>query len=223
MSRWKSVTSSIAVHAALVGGIAFILANDPPSVRGGLGLSGATHTHFNMTVSRSSPVDEVKAKTPVAPIREGLEVPKTQELPTEVKNAKPREIDTPPAREESRSDGDSSTAAAGRQGQGGSGNTASDSIGNSDRSNALGIYLLKMQRKIQSNLEAAGYLAFEYRAVLALALKKNGSVEKITVLKSSGDRNLDQKAINAVKRSIPFDAWEYDQTIQVPVIFRATD
>ena len=42
---------------------------------------------------------------------------------------------------------------------------------------------------------------------LVVAIRSNGSVEKVRVLKSSGHRILDDAAVNSVKRAAPFDAF----------------
>jgi len=172
-------------------------------------------------------------KPPAAPERAPAPPPVREGLPVETKVEKPREIDTPstksdPAeasREESRerSDGNSASAVAGRAGQGGSGAAVATNLGDADRTNRLGLYLQKMTRKIQSNLGSAGVLRFPTKAMLLLDLKRDGNVTKIAVVQTSGDASLDRLAIRAVQKSIPFDPWDQDQSVQVPVIFRGTE
>jgi protein TonB len=214
---------SVLVHGALFGGIAGFLANDPPHVRGGAGLAGASQTHFDVTVSVEVPAKS-EAK-PLPPVREGVEVPREKKLPDAVKNPHPREIEEPPNsdRAPEKSTGTSAEAPAGTEGQNGTGTTANDSVGDGDRSNRYGIYLEKMRRQIQRHVENPGLLSRDYRTVLVLRVRKDGSVERIEIAQSSGDSTLDRKAVRAVEKAQPFDPWEKDQAIQLPVIFRRTD
>jgi TonB family protein len=92
-------------------------------------------------------------------------------------------------------------------------------VGDSDRSNRQGLYLQKMNRKIRSNLEAPGVLAFPTRTMLVLEIDPNGRVTKIILTDSSGNPTLDRKAIQAVEKSSPFDPWGSELRIQVPVVF----
>lgn len=203
---FPSIAKSIALHASLVFGIAWFLANDAGHVDGSAGLAGRTHTRFDVRIDAVRP-------TPIKP-----ENPKTlsahEGIPVEEKKA------VPPRPPEDPSKGSTDSAPSGSEGQAGSGSTASDKIGDADRTNRLGIYLLKMTQKIQSNLGSAGYIAFSTRAKLLLDLRKDGYVTKIVVLESSGEATLDRLAIRAVEKSNPFDPWESDQKIQLPVVFR---
>ena len=213
--------ASLLTHGFLVGALAFGLANDSGHVSGSAGLAGSPRTRFDVTM------DSVKATRPLAPKAEvPAPPPVTEGLPVAVKNERPREIDeapepvAEPEHDAAPSAGDSATAEAGTPGQGGTGSTAADRLGDSDRTNRLGLYLQKMQRKIQSNLGPAGYLEFPTKARLILQLRRDGHVTKITVAVSSGDAALDRLAIRAVQKSLPFDPWENDQEIQLPVVFR---
>jgi protein TonB len=203
------VIASVVVHGALFGGLAYYVSSDRPQVRGGEGLAGAAQTHFDVTVA-SEAVEESVEKPP-APVREGLEVPLPRTLPTEVKNPRPKE----------ESDGSSTDAAPGQEGQGGTGSERTDAVGDSDRSNRRGLYLEKLHRQIQARLEQPGFLSQTRQTTLSLKLLRSGAVSEIAVLRSSGDPLLDRKAIRAVEKAQPFDPWENEQTIQVPVIFRA--
>ncbi len=224
--------ASLLVHALLGGAMAWLLAHDGAHVAGSAGLSGALRTRFDVTMDagnernaprpqsvRKAPTLPTEVKAPPLPIAEGL--------PIAVKNEKPRKIETPPegagSAQKSRlapSVGDSAAAPVGTPGQDGMGSSSAVKIGDSDRTNRLGLYLQKMHRKIQSNLATAGYLEFPAHAKLLLDLKRNGTVSKITVTESSGDPALDRLAIRAVQKSIPFDPWDQDQPVQLPVEFR---
>jgi len=197
---------SLLVHGFLVGLIAYQISSDPFQARGTDGLTGRTQTHFDVTISQPAP-EKVTADVPVAPVSEGLE------LPSEVKNANPREIE---------STGTTEAPEKGNQGQGGSSDTIAVQIGNSDRTNAEGLYLLKLQRKIQENLESAGYIDFDRRTLLQLLVRKDGLIENIKILKSCGDRTLDAKAVRAVEKVRTFIERPTDLPVQVPVLFRAT-
>ena len=213
----RFAAASLLTHAALVGVMAWWLAHDSAHVEGSAGLSGATRTRFDVTMEA---VHKTVPVTPPAPVK--APPPAVEGLPVDVKNEKPREIDSPPPVEapKEHSDGVSETAPAGRAGQAGSGSEFAAKIGDSDRTNRLGLYLQKMQRKIQSNLGPAGYLEFPTHAKLILDLRRDGNITQITVAESSGDPALDRLAIRAVQKSIPFDPWERDQKIQLPVEFR---
>ncbi len=215
--------ASLGTHAALAGAMALFLANDPPQVAGGAGLSGATVASYDVTLApiQSRPAPRSRVVVPKAD--EGLEIPHlATELPGEVKNPETREVDLPPPSEtETRSEGSTVGAAPGRLGQGGSSDRPADRIGNSNRSNAYGLYLQKIQRKIQAAMESPGFLAHEARATLQISIQKNGSVARIEVLESSGDAALDRRAIQAVQKAQPFDPWEREQRVKLPVIFRA--
>jgi TonB family protein len=189
--------ASLLTHGLLVGTMAWILAHDSGHVEGSAGLSGPTRTRFDVTMDSVKPVKTVAKAPPPPPIREGL--------PVNVKNEKVKEIDNPPPE---------------RAGQAGSGTEVAAKIGDSDRTNRLGLYLQKMTRKIQSNLGPAGYLQFSTHAMLLLDLHRDGTISKITVVESSGDIALDRLAIRAVQKSIPFDPWENDQPVRLPVVFR---
>lgn len=208
------ILRSLLVHGVIAALIVFKISNDPPQVRGGAGLAGRTQTHFDVTVSQ--PKESFSEKTTALPIREGL--------PTEVKNPKPREIErsNPTQREEVKSAGTSDSAPAGNQGQAGSSATVAAELGNSDRSNAEGIYLQKLQRKIQENLESPGFVDFDRKTILQFLVRSNGGIEKVMVLRSSGDPSLDRKAIQAVQKVKTFLERPNDLPVQVPVVFRAT-
>lgn len=197
---------SLLVHGFLVGLIAYRITGDPFQVRGSDGLAGRTQTHFDVTISQPAP-EKITADVPVAPVRVGLE------LPSEVKNEKPRVIE---------SAGTTEAPEKGNQGQAGSSDTIATQIGNSDRTNAEGLYLLKLQRKIQENLESAGYIDFDRKTLLQFLVRKDGLIENIKVLTSSGDRTLDLKAIRAVEKVRTFLERPDDLPVQVPVLFRAT-
>ncbi len=205
---------SLITHALIVGAIAYHLSHEAPGVKGSAGLSGRTQTHFDMTVSapKEVPVEKVKA----LPIREGL--------PTDVKNPKPREIEAPApaAPEKLESAGESESAPAGTPGQAGTGTTPAANLGNADRTNSEGIYLLKLQQRIQENLEGAGYIDFDRRTLVQFIVRKNGLLEKIQIIESSGDPALDRKAIDAVKKVRAFLERATDLPVKVPVLFRAT-
>lgn len=195
---------SLLVHGAIVGFIFFRISHDAPQVRGGAGLAGRTQTHFDMTLSETQ--ETVVKKAPALPIREGL--------PTEVKNPEPPK--------EMNSSGSSDSAPAGNPGQGGSGDTVVAELGNSDRSNSEGIYLQKLQRKIQENLESPGFVDFDQKTILQFLIRRTGQIEKIVVLHTSGDPVLDRKAIRAVQKVGVFLERKNDFPVQVPVLFRAT-
>ena len=205
---------SLTIHALIVGAIAYHLAQEKPGVKGNAGLAGHTQTHFDMTVSapKESPAEKVK----VLPIREGL--------PTEVKNPNPREITAPApaAHEKLESAGDSESAPAGTPGQAGTGTNPATTLGNSDRTNSEGIYLLKLQQRIQENLEGAGYIDFDRKTLVQFIVRKSGLIENIQVLESSGDPALDRKAVEAVKKVRAFLERATDLPVKVPVLFRAT-
>ncbi len=195
-----SLLISLFTHGLLVGALAWFLAHDTGHVAGSAGLSGPTSTHFVVTIDAVKPGKTVAKAPPPPPVSEGL--------PVNIKNENAKEIDTPPPEP------------AGRTGQAGSGTEIAAKIGDSDRTNRLGLYLQKMTRKIQSNLGPAGYLQFPTHAMLLLDLHRDGTLSKITVVESSGDLALDRIAIRAVQKSIPFDPWENDQPIRLPVVFR---
>lgn len=218
---WTGLLASLATHAALAGAMALFLANDPAQVAGGAGLSGATVASYDVILA---PVrSRLVPRAPVAPkIDEGLEIPElASELPQDVKNPETVDLDTPPPSEvEARSEGSAAGAAPGRLGQGGSSDQIADRIGNSDRSNAYGLYLQKIQQKIQAAMESPGFLAHEARATLLISIQKSGTVVRIEVLESTGDAALDRRAIQAVQKAQPFDPWERDQRVKLPVIFQ---
>lgn len=194
---------SLLIHGVLAGSIFLHLSHDTPRVRGSAGLAGRTQTHFDISVSqpKESTVEEARA----LPIREGL--------PTEVKNSSSHEVE---------SAGSSETAPVGTPGQAGSSDTEASEIGNSDRSNFEGVYLLKLQQKIQENLETAGYIEFDRKTLLRFLVRRNGAIEKIEVIESSGERTLDRKAVQAVQMVGVFLERPSDLQVQVPVLFRAT-
>lgn len=199
------ILRSLFLHGVLAGLMLFHISHDEAQVRGGAGLAGRTQTHFDMTVSQPEEAPPEEQKAPPPPVREGL--------PTEVKNETPREIE---------SSGHSEGAPVGTPGQAGSGDTAATEIGNSDRSNTEGIYLLKLQQKIQENLEAVGYIDFDRKTLLQFLVRKSGAIEEIRVIRSSGDQGLDRKAIQAVQKVQTFLERPNDLQVQVPVLFRAT-
>lgn len=219
MTRARPWISSLGVHVLIAGVLAFTLSHDGAHVVGGLGLFGATQTRSGTLVVQ---LDPIQAPPPRAPrlANEGLPVAqkKPQELPSEVKSV-PREIDEPPADRETR--GNSDTGPVGAPGQGGSSDAPSERIGNSDRTNALGLYLSKIHRRIQENLRPAGFVERRVRTDLRLFIQANGAVTKIEVRKSAGDRRLDLLAIDAVKRSQPFEPFGRDLPVDVPVIFNS--
>ncbi len=210
--------ASVFTHGLLVGAMAWGLAHDGAHVAGAPGLAGNPNARFDVTMEAAPPPAPAPRAVKAAPVTEGL--------PVDVKHEHPREIETPPERPaervaENAVHGEApSDAPKGAPGQGGTGSEAADRVGDSDRTNRLGIYLQKMQRKIQSNLGSAGYLEFPAHAKLLLDLKRDGSVTKIAVVESSGDAALDRLAIRAVQKSLPFDPWEVDQRVEVPVLFR---
>ena len=207
----KNLAWSLGVHTLLVGGIAYFLAHDSGHVEGSAGLAGSSRAQKNvqMNVQMDAPPPEtpIEKVRDVEPVQEGLPVEREVDLPKEVKNPRPREIE-------------GQAEAPSSQGQAGTGTTTADRVGDSDRTNRLGLYLQKMVKKIQSNLGPAGFLEFPTRAKLLLDLKRDGHVTKIVVLESSGDAALDRLAIRAVEKSSPFDPWEIDQQVQLPVIFQ---
>lgn len=211
--------ASLLTHGLVVGAMAWMLAHDGGRVDGAPGLAGNARTRIDVTVETIRAVKESRT-TPPPPVAPPSA---TEGLPVNVKSVA-KEIDTPPTPEPAepaaRSAGDSETAPAGAPGQSGSGTEAAAKLGDSDRTNRLGLYLQKMQRKIQGNLGPAGYLPFPTRARLTLELRKDGSVAKITVAESSGDAALDRLAVRAVQKSNPFDPWDGDQRIEVPVRFQ---
>jgi TonB family protein len=212
---------SLGTHGLVALLMVWFLAHDGGHVTGSSGLVGNTRTRFDVTMESKAPVKILEKKTTVIPVAdEGITLP--DELPTEVKNVAVDTSETPQEKSsnEERSEGTSSDSPAGKIGQGGSSNQAADRLGDSDRTNRLGLYLQKMQRKIQANLGPAGYVEFPTRAKLLLDLRRDGNVSKISVLESSGDPLLDRLAIRAVQKSLPFDPWERDQQIQLPVVFR---
>jgi TonB family protein len=195
--------ASLAVHALLVGAMAWVLAHDSGQVEGAAGLAGNARTRFDVTVVANPPEPEPKPE----PVK--ITAPEVAEgLPVDVKNPHTREIDVRPPPPEP------------PVGQAGSGSVRATKVGDSGRTNRLGLYLRKMQRKIQSNLGPAGYLDFPTHAKLLLDLRRDGNVTKITVTESSGDAALDRLAIRAVEKSLPFDPWERDQHVELPVVFR---
>jgi TonB family protein len=222
--------ASLATHAALFAAIAVFVARDSGHVEGSAGLAGNTSTRFNVTMEAvATPALAVKPPAPPTDVKRPAPPTVTRPLavseglPVEVKNPHPKEIDAPPSAARppvGDAQGDSNTAPVGPRGQGGTGSEVAAKIGDSDRSNRLGLYLQKMQRKIQSNLGTAGYLQFPTHAKLILDLRKDGNVTKITVAETSGDAALDRLAIRAVQKSIPFDPWEQDQAVELPVVFR---
>jgi TonB family protein len=221
----RSALASLAVHGALVGGMAWFLAHDGGHVAGSAGLTGPTSTRFDVTMDAvKEPVAVKPPAPPDRPLPHEVSPLVREGLPVEAKVEKPREIETPPEPERrEHSDGNSDSAFPGRAGQGGAGDAVAANLGDSDRTNRLGLYLQKMTRKIQSNLGSAGMLRFPTKAMLLLELKRDGNVAKITVVRTSGDPTLDRLAIRAVQKSIPFDPWDQDQSIQVPVIFRGVE
>lgn len=204
MSRhfWKSFF----FHAVLFGAIAFFVSTDGGKVRGSAGLSGSTQTRLAMVVAAEISAPPPREKK-IAPVREGLAVKRPLELPRELKRPE-------------KSDGTSETAEAGKTGQGGTGTTAAEEVGNADRTNRLGLYLQRLERKIQSNLGASPYLEFNRRARLSLTIRQDGSGE-VKLIQTSGDRELDRRALLAAERSRPFEPWEENITVEVPVLFLA--
>ncbi len=210
---------SVFTHLFFAGLIVFQLSDTSPQVKGGAGLSGKTATHFDMTVSEpvaSKKALEKKIEKAPPPIREGL--------PTEVKRPEPRIIDDVPKLEkkELRSAGTTDNLNTGVQGQAGTSLAPSASVGNSNQSNLDGIYLQKLYQKIQENLESAGYIEFDRKTLLQFLIRKNGVIDSIEILKSSGDPMLDKKAVLSVKKVGTFLERPNDLRVQVPVHFRAT-
>ncbi len=212
---------SLIVHAGVAGTMIFGLGKGGAQVAGTAGLAGNTRTHFDVTMDQPRvlppPIKTNRVKTDVRDIREGIETPHAAELPTDVKHETPREIET----RSTESAGTTTAANLGVEGQAGMGNQRADLIGNGDRSNRLGLYLQKMNRKIRANLAAPGFLSYDTRTMLVLEVNRDGRVTKIILTESSGDATLDRKAIQAVEKSSPFDPWDRDQRIQVPVVFNA--
>lgn len=196
---------SLLVHGLLVGLVSYQISTDPAQVRGTDGLTGKSQTHFDVTISEAP--KNVSADLPISSIREGIE------LPTEVKNSHPRVIE---------STGTTNAVATGNQGQGGSSNTLATEVGNSDHNNSEGAYLLKLQQKIQDNLESPGYIDFDRKTLLLFLVRKDGLIENIEIITSCGDRTLDMKAVRAVEKVRVFLERSNDLKVQVPVLFRAT-
>lgn len=216
---------SLILHAGIAGAMFTTLGNEPGMVAGTAGLPGNLSTHFDVTMDQprvlppAPKVEKVKARAPL--VKDGLEVPKVaeppSELPEEMKHESPREIET----RQIRSSGTTESTNIGVEGQVSTGDTMAARIGDSERSNRLGLYLQKMNRKIRSNLGKPEYLAYDTRTMLVVDLRRDGYVTKIIVTESSGNPGLDQRAIQAVKKSSPFDPWDRDERIQVPVVFDA--
>ena len=186
----------------------------------------------------SEKVVEKTAPKAIPPVKEGIPVEKPvqkivkQELPSELKN-KPREIDEKPLQDEVKtaqssatqnetqeSNGDFESAPAGSQGQGGSSDELADQVGNSDRTNEMGIYLSILKARVQRNLSVPFNLEKEQVAQLEILLAPSGKPIEITVLKSSGSRALDLLAINATRKALPIGALSDQLRVQIPVTFR---
>jgi len=196
--------SSLAVHGLIVVTMVFALSHDGARVEGGAGLAGSPRTRTSALV-----VDLEEVSAP--PLPENLK-------------ARPREIDTPPppAAAEAPAQGNSDDEPAGSPGQGGTeANASAERIGDADRSNALGLYLAKIQRRVQAELRSPGFLARSARAQLRFYLRSNGNVARIEIVKSAGDRRLDLLAIDAVKRAQPFEPFDRDLNVNIPVLFNS--
>lgn len=207
------VVLSILFHVTLVAGVAFFFLRNAALIKGDFGRAGRPDAQMGLTLAIVEDLvasEITERKIPLA--REGVAIPVT-ELPSEVKNQNPKLIDTPPTVE--------SVGSAGSPGNFGSGNGISEAVGNANRSNAFGLYLQKIQRKIQANLQSPGEIAFSYRVLLKLRILMSGRIESITIEKSSGDARLDRLAVAAAKKSDPFEPYEKSFAVIVPVHFRA--
>lgn len=210
-SALASLLISLLTHGLLVAGMAWILAHDSAHVAGAPGLAGAPGSQrFDVTMDPIVvPPPEAEPIRPAPPVREGVPVAALVEERAE--RERPREA-MPPA----------PPAEVGTGGQAGTGDEAAARVGDSNRTNRLGLYLQKMHKKIHGNLSSPGFTPFTLKTKLRLELRKDGNVTKITVHESSGEAALDRLAIRAVQKSSPFDPWEQDEIIELPVIFQRT-
>lgn len=206
------VLCSVFVHFALSAGVAYLFLHPTALIKGGLGKAGRPDTMIGLNivvVENPEPFKPLPVRTKSF-AREGMAIPAAR-LPSEIKNQNPKLIDTPPHHEIS----------GGVRGNLGSGENEFEAIGNSERSNAFGLYLQKIQQKIQANLQSPGEIAFSYRVLLKLKILTSGKIDSITIEKSSGDNRLDRLAVAAAKKSDPFDPYEKEFAVIVPVHFRS--
>ncbi len=159
------------------------------------------------------------------PIEVHAEKPKpilTTELPSDVKVAQPREIESFPEHSKPQdAPAPFSSKTEGTGGQLGSGDQSALKVGNSDRSNLLGLHTAGIHKKVQSNLKTPGFLVYSATTQLKIVILKSGEVAKLEIMKSSGKQELDLLALESVKKSAPFAPFERDLTIVIPVLFRS--
>lgn len=224
LSAWLSpVTASLAVHAALSGAMAYVFYSGEALIAGDAGLAGAVRTRSSLVVTMEEVVVPPPARSAPPPVREGLAIakPLPRELPTEVKSAT-REIEEPPSSEPtSAAEGNSNEGPTGTPGQGGTSNVAASQLGEGDRSNARGLYIAQVHRKIQAELRSPGYLPETKRVMIEVVIEETGEVSKVSVLRSSGDQRLDLIAVSTVKRAQPFAPWRERLILNLPVKFNA--
>ncbi len=241
--------TSLGVHVVFGVFLSVLLFLDPPQIAGSLGLSGARKTRVAFLIDTNSSsnsqavqkpletVAEKKVEKVIPAVKEGIvvEQPKKivkQELPSEVKN-QPREIDEKPLRDEIKtaqssatqteseeSNGDYTDVPAGSQGQGGASDEIAENVGNSDRTNEMGIYLSILKARVQKNLITPFRLEKTLVAQLEILLATSGEPLEIKVLKSTGSRELDLLAINATRKALPVGQLSDQLRVQIPVTFR---
>jgi TonB family protein len=199
-----SFLKSILIHVSCALAMTWVASQDSFLIEGQPGRSG--NPGETSLVVWTDPIEVVPEKQ--------FKTELQTELPSDVKVAQPREIDieaepTAKARD------------SGSGGQMGSGSQPALKIGNSDRSNLLGLHTAAIHKKVQSNLKTPGFLVYSLTTQLKILILKSGEVSKLEVLKSSGSPDLDLIALESVKKSAPFPPFERDLTIVIPVIFRS--
>lgn len=184
-----------------------------------------------------APEKIVEKKIAPPPVKEGISVPEKPKvataLPSEVKN-KAREIEREEEKdhlqtsqssaaqaEPEASEGNSESAPAGAVGQSGTGETEAVEVGNSDRSNEMGIYLKILHARVQKNLAVPFDLEKAAITKLRIQLSTSGMPTEIRVVESSGSKKLDLLAVNAARKALPVGALSSPLEVTIPVTFRA--
>lgn len=161
---------------------------------------------------KKPPVTTIKIlpDTPPPPPPPPKEPPKEQpkEQPKEIKVEQPKPVDAPPEPQNLKMEGDAGDApsafGAGKVANEYSGGDVGVKIGGSKSLSAYAWYTGKIKASIEAAIAEQKELAKEqYKIVVELWLAKDGQVEKIELVSSSGDQKRDEllrQALRSVKR-----------------------
>lgn len=208
---FNSCLKSFLIHVLLAAVLTWWASQNSFLVQGQAGLSG-----------KSGGMNEASLLVYTDPVEtKPLPALPAAKLPDDLKFPNPVEMDRTPEPETEAKTKTPQPVDPGSGGQSGSGDQRADQIGNSDRTNLLGLHLAQIQKKVQANLKTPGFLVYSLTAQLRVLVLKSGVASDIQLTRSTGNPQLDLIAIEAVKKSSPFEPFERELTIVIPVIFRS--